>query len=69
MDEHSMHLQRFYSILSLLYGKNPEKYQYFVDNGILPPETINRKERLMKDYEKNKESWLKELSSRLQSNH
>jgi hypothetical protein len=69
MDEHSMHLQRFYSILSLLYGKNPEKYQYFVDNGILPPETINRKERLMKDYEKNTESWRKELSSRLQSNH
>jgi hypothetical protein len=35
-DEHSLELQRFYTILSLLYGKNPEKYSYLAAQRILP---------------------------------
>ena len=35
-DDHSLSKQRFYNILSLVYGSNPTKYAYLVKRKILP---------------------------------
>lgn len=34
-DEHSLDLQRYYAVLMLVHGSNPEKYQYLVEEGLL----------------------------------
>jgi Putative metallopeptidase len=34
-DEHSLDMQRFYSIACLIYGSNPEKYDHFIEKGLL----------------------------------
>lgn len=37
-DEHSLDLQRFYNIACLIYGEDPEKYSFLVEQEILPSE-------------------------------
>lgn len=53
-DEHSLDQQRFYDILCLLYGHNPEKYSYLIMDGTLPP---SRAELCQEDYARLKQSW------------
>jgi hypothetical protein len=35
-DEHSLDKQRFYAVLYLVHGSDPERYQNLVDEGLLP---------------------------------
>jgi hypothetical protein len=37
-DEHSLDSQRFYNIACWVYGANPERHAYLVEEGQLPPE-------------------------------
>src|SRR5438128_800503 len=53
-DEHSLDEQRFYDILCMLYGHNPERYAYLVKDGLLPSE---RAGLCKDDYAKVKKSW------------
>lgn len=53
-DEHSLSLQRFYNIMCLQYGKDPQKYGLLVDNGLLPKD---RAEQCKTEYEKYWKSW------------
>ncbi|MCE9578404.1 MAG: DUF4344 domain-containing metallopeptidase [Deltaproteobacteria bacterium] len=57
-DEHSFDGQRFYNIMCLIYGSDPEKYAGFVANGNLPQE---RAERCPEEYAHIKKSWEKLL--------
>lgn len=57
-DEHSLDEQRFYNILCLLYGSNPEKYSDLVTEEILPE---SRAEGCPSEYEKVSKSWFKLL--------
>ncbi|NER38257.1 MAG: DUF4344 domain-containing metallopeptidase [Oscillatoria sp. SIO1A7] len=52
--EHSLDWQRFYSIVCLVYGKNPSKYAALATKGILPR---RRAERCPREYEKKLASW------------
>ena len=36
LDPHSLDEQRFYDTICLLYGHNPDKYEYLIKNGTLP---------------------------------
>jgi hypothetical protein len=38
-DKHGLSEQRFYSVLCLLYGSDPNKFAAFVESGMLPAET------------------------------
>ena len=53
-DEHSLGPQRFYNIICLVYGQNPEKWANLVKNGNLPKE---RAERCAEEYEKMSNAW------------
>ena len=53
-NEHSFDGQRFYNILCLIYGSNPNKYQDFVTNDRLPPE---RAQRCPEEYRKIQHAW------------
>ena len=53
-DEHSLDEQRFYDIICLVYGRDPEKYAYLVQDGTLPQE---RAELCTEDYPKIAKSW------------
>jgi Putative metallopeptidase len=53
-DEHSLDEQRFYGILCMLYGHDPEKYGYLIMDGTLPP---SRAELCQDDYARVKTSW------------
>lgn len=53
-DEHSLNDQRFYNILCWLYGKNPQDYQYLVEDEFLP---ADRAERCPGEYERMSTSW------------
>jgi hypothetical protein len=53
-DEHSLDEQRFYNILCWIYGKDPEGYQYLVDDETLP---ANRAERCPAEYNRMSRSW------------
>jgi len=37
-DEHGTHLQRFYNVLCMGYGGDPETFREFIDKGMLPRE-------------------------------
>ncbi|MEK6336305.1 MAG: DUF4344 domain-containing metallopeptidase [Acidobacteriota bacterium] len=37
-DEHSVDEQRFYDTICMIYGHNPQKYEYLIANGTLPEE-------------------------------
>ena len=53
-DEHSLDEQRFYDILCMLYGHDPENYAYLVKDRSLP---LERAELCNEDYAKLKASW------------
>lgn len=57
-DEHGFDGQRFYNIMCLIYGSNPEKYKSFVDDGQLPPE---RAQKCPAEYTKINKAWEKLL--------
>jgi hypothetical protein len=57
-DEHGFDGQRFYNILCLIYGSNPDKYKRFVDSGNLPPE---RAQKCPAEYAKIDKAWEKLL--------
>lgn len=57
-DEHGLDKQRFYNILCLMYGSNPEKNRYLVDEGYLPEE---RAVTCSEEYSNVNESWDKLL--------
>jgi hypothetical protein len=53
-DEHSLDGQRFYGILCMLYGHDPEQYAYLIEDGTLPP---SRAALCQDDYARLKKSW------------
>jgi hypothetical protein len=53
-NEHSFDGQRFYNIMCLIYGSNPEKYQDFVGTDKLPAE---RAQRCPEEYKKIQHAW------------
>ena len=53
-DEHSLDEQRFYDILCMLYGHDPEKYAYLTKDGLLP---LPRAELCKGEYPRFKMSW------------
>jgi hypothetical protein len=58
-DEHSLDEQRYYDMICLVYGHNPEKYAYLVKDGTLPEE---RAELCRLDYPKVANAWQQLLS-------
>ncbi|HEY9701347.1 MAG TPA: DUF4344 domain-containing metallopeptidase [Allocoleopsis sp.] len=65
-DEHSLDEQRFYNLLCLLYGSNPEKYSDVVTDEILPE---SRAEGCSAEYEKVSKSWLKLLKPHMKKQY
>lgn len=57
-DDHSLSKQRFYNILSLVYGSNPKKYGYLVTRKVLPKD---RAESSTEEYERVSHAWTKLL--------
>lgn len=55
-DEHSLSQQRFYNILTWVYGSDPDKYAYLVDQKVLPRE---RAARGRGEFSRMVRSWLK----------
>lgn len=53
-DEHLLQEQRFYNSMCLIYGSDPVKYAYIVDDNYLPKE---RAARCPQEYERTVESW------------
>jgi hypothetical protein len=53
-DEHSLDEQRFYDTICLVYGHDPEKYDYLITDGTLPEE---RAAMCPADYERIARSW------------
>ena len=56
--DHSVHAQRYYDTLWLIYGSDDRRFAYLVKNYVLPRE---RAEGCVEDYEKIKKSWIKLL--------
>ena len=54
-DEHLLQEQRFYNSLCMIYGSEPEKYEYFVRDGYLPKE---RAARCPVEYQRTVDSWV-----------
>ncbi|MCE9592275.1 MAG: DUF4344 domain-containing metallopeptidase [Planctomycetes bacterium] len=61
-DEHSLGKQRYYNILSWIYGSDPEKYANIVGEDGLPEE---RAARSVDEYTKMKAAWKKILAPHL----
>lgn len=57
-DEHALNGQRFYNVLCLVYGQDPDAYAAWTRDGTLPPE---RAERCPEEYEQTRASWQKLL--------
>lgn len=57
-DEHSLSPQRFYNILTWVYGSDPQKYSFLVDQKILPQE---RADRARAEFTRMVRSWLRLL--------
>ena len=53
-DDHSLSEQRFYNTLCLVYGSNPQKFAFLVEDGDLPEE---RAEICESEYERKVNSW------------
>ncbi|BCM92081.1 hypothetical protein IAD21_03960 [Abditibacteriota bacterium] len=53
-DDHSLSKQRFYNILSLIYGSNPKKYAYMVQRKTLP---ADRAEGSEEEYARVSRAW------------
>jgi hypothetical protein len=58
-DEHLLQEQRYYNSLCMIYGSNPGKYEYFVEDGYLPEE---RAVRCQQEYNRAVDSWVNLLS-------
>ncbi|MCT7982192.1 DUF4344 domain-containing metallopeptidase [Laspinema sp. A4] len=52
--EHSLNIQRYYNMACLVYGSNPEKYQFLVEDEDLPAE---RAEGCEYEYAQKSQSW------------
>ncbi len=63
-DEHAFDGQRFYNIVCLIYGSNPEKYQSFVSSGTLP---AARAKRCPEEHVKIGRAWNKLLAAHFTS--
>jgi hypothetical protein len=61
-DEHGFDGQRFYNIMCLIYGSNPDKYKSFTKSGDLPME---RARRCPEEYVKAHHAWNKLLEPHL----
>lgn len=61
-DEHAFEGQRFYNILCLIYGSDPQKYAGFVASGNLPEA---RAQRCAEEYGKTQRAWEKLLQPHL----
>lgn len=57
--EHLLNEQRFYNSLCMIYGSNPSRYEYFVQDGYLPEE---RAVRCPQEYQRTVESWVSLLA-------
>ncbi|HEX8696252.1 MAG TPA: DUF4344 domain-containing metallopeptidase [Longimicrobium sp.] len=53
-DEHALSLQRFYNVVCLIYGQNPQFYAGWVGDGTLPQE---RAERCPAEYDRAVRAW------------
>jgi len=53
-DEHALNGQRFYNVLCLVYGQDPDAYAGWTRDGTLPPE---RAERCPEEYQQTRASW------------
>ena len=53
-DEHSLHAQRYYDMVCLVYGSDKQRFAYLVKSGALPEE---RSEICAEDYERIRKSW------------
>jgi hypothetical protein len=62
-DEHSPDKQRFYDEICLIYGHNPDKYDYLLKDGTLPAERAGLCEE---DYVRLRKSWQTLLSPYVQ---
>lgn len=58
-DEHLLQEQRFYNSLCMIYGSNPEKYAYLLNEDYLPKD---RAARCPQEYERSVSSWSKLLA-------
>ncbi len=56
--EHSLSPARFYNLLCWVYGSNPEEYQFFVTDGLLPE---SRAVRCPNEYDKFSDAWYRLL--------
>jgi Putative metallopeptidase len=63
-DEHSLDEQRFYDTICMVYGYNPDKYEYLVMNGTLP---WVRADTCPEYYDKIRSSWKKLLGPYLKN--
>ena len=63
-DEHSLDMQRFYSLICLIYGKNPEKYAQLVERKVLPEQ---RARRCGNEYAQKQDSWSRLLAPHVQT--
>ncbi|MBL7709290.1 MAG: hypothetical protein JNJ86_09475 [Chitinophagaceae bacterium] len=57
-DEHSLSKERFFNIITKVYGKDPQRYEYFVTKGLFPAE---KTQRYVQDYQKVMQSWKRDL--------
>jgi hypothetical protein len=53
-DEHSLDEQRFYDTICMIYGHNPQKYEYLIADGTLPEE---RADVCQEDFNRIDRSW------------
>lgn len=57
-DEHALSGQRFYNVLCLVYGQDPDAYADWTRDGTLPPE---RADRCPAEYDQTRAAWQKLL--------
>ncbi|MDJ1180441.1 DUF4344 domain-containing metallopeptidase [Roseofilum sp. BLCC_M91] len=63
--EHSLDQQRFFSLLCLVYGSNPDKYSHLVERNILPE---SRAKRCPSEYTQKLSSWNRLLAPHINNN-
>lgn len=64
-DSHSLDEQRFFNIVCLVYGREPERYEYLIRSDVLPGRRAYECEQ---DYARLNKSWLTLLAPHLISN-
>jgi hypothetical protein len=53
-DEHAFDAQRYYNVMCLIYGSNPERYASFLSDGTLP---FSRAARCEEEYDRIRRAW------------